>query len=82
MTRVGRRADDDEIAERLQDLRTVSVKQRLDAGYAFAKVADPQLAQGSSAMSFMLQQLGVVRMAREAVLDVQQQQQHLQQQQQ
>lgn len=67
-------ADDDEIATRLQDLRSASVKQQLDAGYAFAKVADPQLAEGSSAMSYMLQQLGVVRMAREAVLAVQQEQ--------
>jgi hypothetical protein len=61
-------ADGKEVAQMIEQLRLQAVKDRLSKGYVLAKVADPSLAQGSSAVSYVLQQLGVVRMARQAAL--------------
>jgi hypothetical protein len=64
-------ADKSQVAATIEGLKARAIQKRLDEGYIFGKVEDPQLGEGSSAMTFMLQQLGVVRLAREAVLDIQ-----------
>jgi hypothetical protein len=64
-------ADETEVAATIEALKARTIQKRLDDGYLFGKVDDPHLGEGSSAMTFMLQQLGVVRLARTAVLDLQ-----------
>lgn len=61
-------ADTLNVAEKWEQARVRALQKRLDEGLMLAKVQDPGLAQGSSAVTYMMQQLGLVRMARDAVL--------------
>jgi hypothetical protein len=61
----------EQFASRLEQLRVAAIEDRIAKGYMFAKVADDSLAQSSTAMQYMAQQLSVVREARKAMQKLQ-----------
>ena len=60
-------ADVSDLAGKWEQARSQALHKRFSDGLILAKVSDPGLAQGSSAVTYMMQQLGLVRMARDAV---------------
>lgn len=54
--------------QRLAELRSQAVQERLSKGFITAKIEDPELARSSSAMTYMLQQTAVVKLCRDAVV--------------
>lgn len=61
-------ADERAIGPLLEKMKEEAVRNQRSKGYDLAKISDPGLL-GSSAVIFMQQQLGVIRMARRALLD-------------
>jgi hypothetical protein len=59
-----------DLAGEMERWRERAVEKRLAQVGVIGKVSDASLARGSSAVSYMMQQVGVVRMAREAVLEM------------
>ena len=63
-------AGGDEMAVEMKRLRDSAVEKRLQQVGVIGKVGDASLPQGSSAVSYMMQQIGLVRMARDVVMDM------------
>jgi hypothetical protein len=51
--------------------REAAIRKRVDANFMVAKIDDPSLRRSSSATTYMMQQIGLVRMAQEAVVNFQ-----------
>lgn len=64
-------AGDHQLARRLEQLRESAIADRIARGFMFAKIEDPSLSEGSSAVQYMRQQMSVVLEARKLLVSLQ-----------
>lgn len=61
-----------DLASLMASAREAALVKKLAANFMVAKIDDPKLRRSSSATTYMMQQLGLVRLARDAVVTFQQ----------
>ena len=66
--------DQESLARELELCREAAINKYVVEGVIGAKVEDPNLMRSSAAVTFMMQQLGLVQLSRDVVVKLQQQQ--------
>jgi hypothetical protein len=63
--------DKRELARQLDRVQAQAIRKRIKDGFVTTKIADPALAESSSAVDYMLKEIAVVRLAKKTVQTLQ-----------